>query len=394
MAGRKHFIGAQIIPLSDKMTIIPEGYITVAEGRIQALGSGEEFQAEEADTIVDLQGMTVLPGLIDSHCHLISENQWPITEQYITKSCIDGVRVAQKAVEHGITAVRDVGCRHLGIYSLKNALEAGQIPGPKLKIAGRPMAGTGIMKTWRSHAHDGPVAIRKAVRTEWEAGADWIKLSVSDGRWRSTQDWQDTPLLTEEEIASAVQEAHAKDLKVACHVDGPVGAALAVRNGVDSIEHGVHIPDELLEQMVEKEIVFVPTVWIYRTQDLDVFKADLSFLNDLHRDTIRRAKEKGVRIAAGVDYSYLVHPPLDGVVQELRALMDSGLTAREALLAATRRGAELLGWEQDIGSLSEGKVADFIVLEDNPLEDIRNLNRLRAVIQNGNIVKEMGLVVS
>lgn len=344
-----------------------------------------DFVATENERQLDLSGKTVLPGLIDAHCHLINENAFPVEDAYIARSSIAGVAAARLALENGITSVRDVGCRHVGIFALRDAIHSGAIPGPRFQATGLPLAGTGIMKTWRSHSHDGPVEIMRGVRRNWELGAEWIKLSISDGRWRPTAGWQDTPLLSLDEIKTAVEEAHAKDMRVVCHVDGPVGAELAVNGGVDSIEHGVHIPDDLLREMAARGVFFVPTVWIYRTQDLAVFKADLAFLNELHADTIRRAHALGVKIAAGVDFSYLVVNPLQGVVNELSLLVELGFSPLEAIQAATMRGAELLGWDAYLGSLSPGKLADLIVLEKNPLQDIHALQELALVMQNGRI---------
>jgi imidazolonepropionase-like amidohydrolase len=369
--------------------IIPEGYIRIQAGYLNEIGSMEQFKVADNEKCLDLAGKSVLPGLIDSHCHLISENAYPVSEPYIVRSTIAGVRAARLALESGLTSVRDVGCRHLGIYALHSAVYAGEVPGPRFQTAGRPLAGTGISETWRSYSHDGSDEMLRGVRNEWQQGANWIKVSVSDGRWRPTRGWHDTPLVTPEEINAIVVEAHSKDMRVACHVDGPAGAKLAIEARVDSIEHGVSIPDNLLSRMAELGIVFVPTIWIYSTQDLKVFKADLTFLNDLHADTIRRARAAGVKIAAGVDFSYLVCPPMEGLANELSALVARGLPEMEAIQSATVRGAELLGWEDFIGTLSAGKLADMVVIDGDPQINIEALKRVVLVIQHGRIIRDL-----
>ena len=376
---------ARLISLSEAGTI-PRGYIRISDGYIEDIGSMDAYVAKGGEYEFNLDGKTILPGLIDSHCHLISENAYPITESYIARSVIAGVHAARWALEDGITSVRDVGCRHLGIYALREAVISGQVSGPRFQTAGRPISGTGIMETWRSYSHDGIDEILRGVRKEWQAGANWIKLSISDGRWRDTSGWQDTPLLNMEEINSAVEETHRKDMRVVCHVDGPVGARLAIQAGVDSVEHGVYIPDELLQPMAENGIFLVPTVWIYSTRDLYVFKADINYLNELHADTINRARSAGVKIAAGVDCSYSDCPPLEGMVNELKVLVACGLSNMEAIESATIRGAELMGWEEYLGSLTPGKLADMVVVDGNPIDDIQNLNRIVLVIQHGQIV--------
>ncbi len=377
----------RVISLTDRGTI-PHGFVRIENGYIKDLGTMEAFVSKDDEREINLSGKTVLPGLIDSHCHLINENAYPITESYIARSTVAGVKAARTALEDGITSLRDVGCRHLGIFALRNAVASGDIPGPRFQTAGRPISGTGIMETWRSYSHDGPDEVLKGVRREWQAGSNWIKLSISDGRWRETDGWQDTPLITLPEINTAVEEAHSKDMRVVCHVDGAVGAKLAVQAGVDSIEHGVHIPQDLLQHMAEHGIVFVPTVWIYSTRDLYVFKADIDYVNELHADTIHRARAAGVKIAAGVDCSYSDCPPLEGMVNELSALVDRGLNNMEAIESATLRGAELLGWERFIGSIASGKLADLVVVDGNPLERIEDLNQMDLVIQNGRVISK------
>jgi imidazolonepropionase-like amidohydrolase len=366
---------------------IPHGFVRIRGESIEEIGSMEEFHTTGDERVFNLEGRSVLPGLIDSHCHLISENAYPVSETYIVRSTVEGVRASRMALEAGLTSVRDVGCRHLGIYALRAAIQAGEVLGPRFQTAGRPIAGTGIMETWRSHSHDGPDEMLRGVRSEWQHGAGWIKVSVSDGRWRGTDGWCDTPLVTSAEIRTIVDEAHNKDMRVVCHVDGPRGAKLAVDARVDSIEHGVSIPDDLLDQMAAHGIVFVPTVWIYSSQDLKVFNADISFLNDLHADSIRRARAAGVKIAAGVDCGYNRCLPLEGMVNELTALVNRGLTEIEAIQAATIRGAELLGWENEIGSLVRGKLADLVVVDGDPLDQINNIGRIVLVLQHGRIVR-------
>jgi imidazolonepropionase-like amidohydrolase len=138
--------------------------------------------------------------------------------------------------------------------------------------------------------------------------------------------------------------------------------------------------------MAENGIFLVPTVWIYSTRDLYVFKADINYLNELHADTINRARSAGVKIAAGVDCSYADCPPLEGMVNELKVLVACGLSNMEAIESATSRGAELMGWEEYLGSLTPGKLADMVVVDGDPIDDIQNLSRIVLVIQHGQIV--------
>ena len=371
---------AHLITLTDRGAL-PQAYLRIEDGLIHSFGPMSDYQPSPGEQHLDLRGMTVLPGLIDAHCHIIHENAYPVSEEYLVRSTIAGVQRLRRLLEAGLTSVRDVGCRHLGIYALRYAMQAGEVPGPRFQTAGRPLAGTGISKTWRSYSHDGADAMLQGVRQEWQEGANWIKVSVSDGRWRDTQGWQDTLLISPDEIQAVVKEARRKDLRVACHVDGPLGARLAVEAGVDSIEHGVHIPPNLLDQMAEHGIFFVPTVWIYGTQDLKVFRADLAFLNDLHAETIRRARSAGVKIAAGVDYAFI--QPMEGMYNELATLVACGLTQMEALQAATLRGAELMGWDDYLGSLTPGKLADLVVVDGNPLERLEALQQVVLILQGG-----------
>src|SRR5512134_125458 len=146
----------QVVTLTEAGTI-PRGYVRIVDGKIHGMGSMDELTVAGAEHVLNLSGMSVLPGLIDSHCHLISETFYPVSEAYLARSTVAGVKAARTALEAGLTSVRDVGCRHVGIFALRAAVLAGEVPGPRFQTAGRPLAGTGIMETWRSYSHDGPI---------------------------------------------------------------------------------------------------------------------------------------------------------------------------------------------------------------------------------------------
>jgi imidazolonepropionase-like amidohydrolase len=361
-------------------------FVACRDGFIDGIGTMSDYAPAQGDRVIEFTGGTILPGLIESHCHLIGENTYPVTESYVVRSTISGVRDARRVLAAGITTVRDLGCRHLGIFALRQAINDGHVVGPRAYVAGRPISGTGIERTWRSHAHDGVDEVRAAVRREWGEGADWIKLSISDGSRLSADGWRDIPLLTLAEIQAAADEARDKGMRIAGHVDGPAGAELAIEAGIDSIEHGVLITLSQLQEMAARGIYFVPTIRIYREQDLAKWAGDLDRLREMHIDTLRMALEAGVVITAGADVKYDAWDPQRSYLAELQSLLSVGLSRMQVFEAATINAAKLLGVGDRLGSLDEGKVADLLVLDGDLGEDFAGLSSVALVVQDGTVV--------
>jgi imidazolonepropionase-like amidohydrolase len=344
---------------------------------------------------IDVKGRVILPGLVDAHRHIISVTEHEVTPELIVLGAIEGVRVAHEALSMGITTVRDPGCKHNGIFRMKQVIDEGSIPGPTVYPTGPNPTGSAAPQSWRNYFIQGPWAMRHAVRELKRSGARWIKLVVSvdsrDSGWRRT-DW----FLAPEEIKAAVEEAGALGLPVSGHVEGLAPAQTVVEAGFSAIEHGTVLDETLVETMAKKGVFYVPTLLAYsasleqwenplRPEESEAFHTWVSE----HKRSFQKALAAGVPIAVGTDM-YRV-PPLDCYVRELDLMIESGMSPAAALRAATATGAAILGEENRFGVLAPGMMADLIAVEGNPLEDIQALLKVDLVIKHGKEFKSKGI---
>ena len=370
--------------------------ILFRDDKIEAVGPLAQLvqMAPEAHGI-DVKGRTILPGLVDAHRHIISVTEHEVTPELIVLGAIEGVRVAQEALSMGITAVRDPGCKHNGIFRMKQAIDEGFIPGPTIYPTGPNPTGSAAPRSWRNYFIQGPWGMRQAVRELKRNGAQWIKLVVSvDSResgWHRT-DW----FLTPEEIKAGADEAQALGLPVSGHVEGLAPAYAVVEAGFSAIEHGTVLDEKLADTMAKKGVFYVPTLLAYsasleqwekplQPEESESFHAWVAE----HKQSFQRALAAGVPIAVGTDM-YRV-PPLDCFVRELELMIEGGMTPAAALRAATATGAAILGEEGKFGKLAPGMKADLIAVDGNPLEDIRSLLKVDLVIKLGKEVISRGL---
>lgn len=375
---------------------VSDRLVFVEDGRIAAIESAGNLPTGDTDaTLIDVHGAHVVPGMIDCHFHLISRTTREITTDLITQGAIEGVLCAERTLMAGVTTVRDMGCKHRGIYTLKAAIENGMIKGPRAFVAGPNPTGSAAPQAWRNVFVDGVEAVRKAVREERRAGADFIKLVLSSAD-PATGYRRVLRYLTDDEIETAVSEAHALGVLTGCHCEGLEAARAAVNAGMDTIDHGTSLDDALVEQMARQGTAYVPTLWCYMTstqlewEDIDPADApafEESFEAE-HRRSFKRAREAGLLIGAGSDTIEAV-PPQDILVRELEALIEDGMSEAEALLAATINGAEILGKKDALGSLEAGKLADMVAVAGNPLDDIRALARPLMVMKGGEPVLDL-----
>ena len=384
--------------LTDQVLIIRGERITeVGPAGIVAIPSGAE--------LIDLQQATVLPGMIDAHTHLFltGESGGRYDEQLLKESwqyrTIEAVVNARKDLEAGFTALRDLETEG-AMYSdvdVSNAINRGLIPGPRLQVATRALSTTGgyplegyspeVAVPSGVQIVDSPWGARQAVREQIKYGATVIKV-YSTHRFRFTPDGQleSIPTFTLEELRAIVDEAHREHVKVACHAYGGAGLRDAVEAGVDSIEHGIELDDAPLHQMVEKGIFLVPTLYVYEfdpEEDLRATGGKTSRAR-IHEASFRRALASGVKIAFGTDVGPFPHGTQ---AKEFEYMVRFGMTPAQALCSATQRAAELLGWQDRIGSLERGKFADVIAVSGDPLSDITELERVKFVMKGGVVVK-------
>ncbi|MFK3677665.1 amidohydrolase family protein [Microbacterium sp. NPDC090218] len=349
----------------------------------------------DAAQVTDVAGAHIMPGLIDAHTHLMSRSGVEADARLITTTAIDGVIMARRQIESGITSLRDPGCKHRGIHQFRDEIAAGRIVGPRAYTAGPNIVGSGAPVDWRNHFVDGVDDVRKAVREEIKSGADLVKLVLS--HTTADSDWNTClRYLNDEEIATAVAEAHLLGTRVGCHCEGLPAARAAVNAGIDVIDHGLALDDALVAQMATQGTFYVPTLWAFSTNThLNIGKTiteDRAALYEEkiagpHRESVQRAMAAGVKIAAGTDPVHWI-PARDAMVCELETLVAAGMAPVDALLAGTSGSADAIG-DPTIGSIRPGNRADLAVFDGDPLRDLRALARPRLVMKDGEILVDL-----
>ncbi|HKI01436.1 MAG TPA: amidohydrolase family protein [Thermoanaerobaculia bacterium] len=389
---------------------VANGVVIVEGGKIRAAGSGIPIPA--GARVIDLGDATLLPGLIDAHTHLTIES----TDNWLQET-LDGFRrttpevairataYARKILMAGFTTVRDVGSGDYIDVGLRNSIDGGVVPGPRMMVAVHALGARG------GHCDDGGFPFgffgdepgielgiasgadqfRDSVRFQVKYGADVIKICATGGVL-SLNDEVDTPQLTQEEMNAIVEEAHRLRKKVAAHAHGSEGAKYAIRAGVDSIEHGSFLDDEALRMMKEHGTYLVPTLLAgeytagragirhYPPEIAAKAKAALAARSDM----FRRALKRGVKIAFGTDSAVSPH----GInAQEFSLLVGLGMTPAAALRAATSSAADLLGLSKTIGTLEPGKDADVVAVPGDPFADIKVMEKVSFVMKGGEVFK-------
>lgn len=349
---------------------------------------------------IPLAGHTLLPGFIDCHVHFCLDGSAdPIGSRMGEPLAITTLKAAQFARQTlmaGVTSVRDLGGKDGVALSIRDAIQSGLIPGPRMLASGRLICMTGG-HGWRSGQEaDGPDGVRKAAREQIKFGADLLKFMATGGVLTAGVE-PGSEEFTEEELRSGIQEAHKADKKTAAHAQGTQGILNALRAGIDSIEHGIYLDEETISLMLKRDVPLVATLSaLYQIESKGVeagipaFVVDKSLrIKPFHLASVRMAREAGVRVAMGTDAGtpFNLHGENLG---ELQRLVEVGYSPMEALESGTRIAAQVLGLENELGTIEEGKLADLIVVKGNPLEDIGlmlNAEGIHLVMQGGKLVK-------
>jgi imidazolonepropionase-like amidohydrolase len=385
--------------------------IEVENGKIKAVldSSSDVFRNRPSDsTLYDLLSATCLPGLIDTHTHVLLQGDITAAqydEQLLKWSVpyrtILATQSARKALNYGFTTIRDLETEGAGYadVAIRDAINKGMIPGPRMKVATRALDVTGaypllgyspeVPVPHGVQVVDGPEDARKAVREQISYGADWIKVYVDRSYFvRPDGVLDDIPTFTPEELRAIVDEAHRQRHRVAAHAAALNGVHNAVAAGVDSIEHGMYIADADMKTMAERGIYYVPTLFVGEyvaegraAEGHPVWEQMVS----IHAATFRRALKAGVKIAFGTDaggFDWNIDP-----AKEFPLMVKYGMTPAQAIRAATQTAAELLQMSDEIGSIEPGKFADIVAAPGDPLADIQTLEHIKFVMKGGVVFK-------
>lgn len=386
---------------------VRDATVVIEDGRVESVTVGAAATWPASAEVLDVAGMTVLPGLIDCHDHLAFHgyelaSRWELNEPGSTRH-LRTARVIERTLGMGYTTIRDAGGLDAGFRA---AMDEGLLRGPRLLSAVAiisPIGGIGDRVSPSGHeclvpadpalprgVANGVEDVRRVVRLMIRAGADVIKCATTGGASSRAGHGPRDPAFDADEMRALVDEAHALGRRVMCHALGGSGLRLALDAGVDSIEHGCYLDEdpELIPIMAERGTFLVPTLTVYeyhRGSPAPHVRDRARALYAHHRESIRRALAAGVKVVAGTDAGGHGHPPN---AAELEHLAAAGLTPLQAIQAATGLAAECLGLEREIGTVEKAKRADLVVVAGDPVADLRVLQaeeRIRLVVKDGAI---------
>ena len=381
--------------------------IVIQGDRITAVYAAGTRPAPPGAEVLDLGNSTVLPGLIDCHTHIFLQGEIPAAGGYDIQllkfpaayRAARAVVAARRALEQGFTTIRDVETEGAGYgdVGIKQAINEGYIPGPRMFVATRAISSTGgynlegyapeIIVPKGAQLIDGPVEARKAAREQLDHGADWIKVYMTHRSWVDEQGaLVSQPTLTVEELKAVVDEAHGWRKKVACHAYSGIGLQRALDGGCDTIEHGLDLTDAQIAQMVKQGTWLVPTLAVYYDDwappDTPAGMRDRKRAA-VHGVSFQKALRAGVKIAFGTDVGGF--PWSDSIAREFPRMIEFGMSPMQAIQTATSRAAELLDQRGKLGTVALGAYADLVAVEGDPLADIGALEHVSFVMKGGTV---------
>jgi len=383
--------------------------IVIRGNRIESVSEAANARIPEGASVIDLSKETVLPGLIDSHTHIFLQGEDPAQGGYdaniltapLALRAARATVAARRALEQGFTTLRDVETEGAGYgdVGIKQAIEGGYIPGPRLFVSTRAISTTGgyMLEGYAPELEmpkgaqivDGPVAARKAAREQLDHGADWIKVYMTHRSWVGKNgELASQPTLTVEELRAVVDEAHGWGKKVACHAYSGIGLHRALDGGCDSIEHGLDLDDGAIAQMLKQGTWYVPTLAVYYT---DWAAADTPggqrdrLRASAHEVSFKKALKSGVKIVFGTDMGGI--PWTEPIAQEFARMVEFGMQPMDAIQSATSRAAVMLEMAGKIGVIAPGAFADIIAVDGDPLHDIKKLESVEFVMKDGKVFK-------
>ena len=391
--------------LRNKVTIVIE------DNKIESVKSGF-VSAEKGDTVIDLKDSTVMPGLMDMHVHLSSQQGGP--KSYLERFTLNEADYALRAANYakitldaGFTTVRNLGDSHNETIALRTAIDKGYAVGPRIYTVGKSIATTGghaDPSNGMSHllrpdvgpeqgVVNGKAQAREAVRTRYQDGANLIKITATGGVLSVAKSGQNPQFMTDE-LEAIVDTAKDYEMTVAVHAHGKEGMKRAITAGVDSIEHGTYMDDEIHELMKANGTYYVPTIlagkFVAEKAKVDGFFPELvrpkaAAIGPLIQQTFATAHKAGVKIAFGTDSGVSAH---GDNAQEFALMVEAGMTPADALTSATVNAADLLGVSDMLGTLEPGKLADIVAVKGNPFDDITIMENVSFVMKDGVVHKQ------
>lgn len=383
--------------------LLSDQTIVIEDGKIASLGPSAEMKVPADATVIDLSNATVLPGLIDAHTHLTMDPKFGYEELGVSvpRQTLTGAKNARITLQAGFTTVRNVAADGFSDVALRDAINAGDVPGPRMLVSGPPLGITGghsdnDLLAYEYHAKsegicDSPWACRAQVRENIKYGADLIKIMASGGVLSKGDDPQASQF-TLEEMQAIVEEAHRLGRKVAAHAHGAQAILWASQAGVDSIEHGSYIDDAGIAEMKKNGTYLVPTLylgdWFLENAEKnhvpDFLLVKAKAVMPVARKNIAHAFASGVKVAFGTDAAVYPH----GMnAHEFAVMVKLGLTPLQSIQAATLNAADLLGWSGKVGTLQPGAWGDVIAVDGDPLQDVTVLQHVKFVMKGGEVVK-------
>jgi len=385
------FDGFQDALLVDQIVIVNDGKIELVAPY------SEEVRANDCDKTLDCTGMTLLPGLIDCHINLVglitAEQQFGVVPRTVAASVLRGVQGGINCINAGVTTLRVDSNGHHGTYALRDAFDAGDFVGPHMILPGRPICTTcGHGWNFGNHIADGPWEVRKAVREEIMAGAEWIKLMATGGAGTSTERINDQQMC-KAELQAGIEEAHARGRKCFAHLTVTKAIYEAVEAGIDTVEHGIYLDRACAQALKDTNTVLCPTIGVYRrlvdrgekglVPDY-MYKKSLQIV-DTHTAAFHHALDAGVKIIAGTDSGQDWFPAGQSLLNELVIMNQEGLSNAETLRSCTSNAATVLE-KPELGTISVGAAGDILVVKGNPMKDMKDIYNTMYVMRGGKLL--------